>query len=267
MVSKDRTLSKPELVALCDAFLRLPGMSERSTRDLYVDVLSSELDNALSMPRYLDPRHDIWSLLHACREQPGGLRTLVNVMRSFHRDLRTMMDLDDLIEHLFPEVVLRLVERAQLISASWPRGSLEKSMFVHPGRCAVVKDTSLVEPGGAGELGAVEPGGAGELGVFEPAGADFAGWQVEVDKGGGGEVEVDGGPRSRTGRAFGRLAWAMRDLLVYRSDTLVPWARWCHVAVYAPRRRGKSGRGRMQIHPLRPRAAAISLESAGRPSS
>jgi hypothetical protein len=116
VVPKERTLSVAELDALCTAFLKLPGLSERGTRDLYVDVLNSQLANALSVPRYLDPRHDVWSILRACQDHPDGIRALATVVRSFHRDSRPMMELDELIECLFPDELLDPVEREQLVS-------------------------------------------------------------------------------------------------------------------------------------------------------
>jgi hypothetical protein len=115
VVPKERTLSVAELDALCTAFLKLPGLSERGTRDLYVDILNSLLGNALSVPRYLDPRHDVWSLLRACQDHPKGIRELATVVRSFHRDSRPMIELDELIECLFPDELLDPMEREQLI--------------------------------------------------------------------------------------------------------------------------------------------------------
>lgn len=91
-------------------------MSERGTRDLYVDVLNGQLANALSVPRYLDPRHDVWSLLRACQDHPDGIRALATVVRSFHRESRPMLELDELIECLFPDELLDPVEREQLIA-------------------------------------------------------------------------------------------------------------------------------------------------------
>ncbi len=116
MVPKERSLSVPELDALCNAFLRLPGMRERSTRDLYVDELNSQLANTLSPPRHLDPHHDVWSLLRSCQDYPGGIRGLATVVRSFYRDSRPMIELDDLIDCLFPDELLDAVEREQLVS-------------------------------------------------------------------------------------------------------------------------------------------------------
>ena len=104
-----------ELDALCTAFLRLPGMRERSTRDLYVDELNNQLANTLSPRRHLDPHHDVWALLRACQDHPGGIRALASVVRSFHRDSRPMIELDDLIEYLFPDELLEPMERAALL--------------------------------------------------------------------------------------------------------------------------------------------------------
>lgn len=91
-------------------------MRERSTRDLYVDELNSQLANTLSPPRHLDPHHDVWSLLRACQDYPGGIRALATVVRSFYRESRPMIELDELIECLFPDELLDAVEREQLVS-------------------------------------------------------------------------------------------------------------------------------------------------------
>jgi len=115
VIPKERSLSMTELDALCTAFLRLPGMRERSTRDLYVDELNNQLANILSPRRHLDPHHDVWALLRACQDHAGGIRTLASVVRSFHRDSRPMIELDDLIEYLFPDELLEPVERAALL--------------------------------------------------------------------------------------------------------------------------------------------------------
>ena len=115
MASKERTLSVDELDALCTAFLELPGFSERAMRDLYLEELNRQLSNALSVSRYLDPRHDVWSLLRACQSHPTGIRTLAAVVRSFHHDSRPMIELDELIECLFPDELLDPIEREQLI--------------------------------------------------------------------------------------------------------------------------------------------------------
>jgi hypothetical protein len=116
VVPKERTLSVTELDALCTAFLKLPTMNESSSRDLYINTLNGQLANALSVPRYLDPRHDVWSILRACQDHANGIRTLADVVRYFHRDSRPMMELDALIECLFPDELLDPVEREQLVS-------------------------------------------------------------------------------------------------------------------------------------------------------
>ncbi len=109
-------MSVAELDALCTAFLKLPGMYERSTRDLYIDVLNtSQLSNSLSVQRYLDPRHDVWSLLRSCQDHPDGIRALVTVVRTFHRGSRPMIELDNLVESLLPDELLTPEERAELI--------------------------------------------------------------------------------------------------------------------------------------------------------
>jgi hypothetical protein len=115
VVPKERTLSVRELDRLCTAFLKLTGMNEPRTRDLYVAILDSQLSHALSVSRYLDPRHDVWSILRACQEHPEGIRALAGVVRPFHRDSWPMQELDELIECLFPDELLESDEREQLV--------------------------------------------------------------------------------------------------------------------------------------------------------
>jgi len=63
----ERSLTVSDLENLCAAFLKLPGMRERSTRDLYIDQFNGQFANTLSVSRYPDPQHDVWSLLRACQ--------------------------------------------------------------------------------------------------------------------------------------------------------------------------------------------------------
>lgn len=116
MVPKERALSVAELEALCSAFLALPGMYERPTRDLYIEELNnSQSLSYLSVPRYPDPRHDVWSLLRSCHDHPGGIRALATVVRAFHPGSRQMIELDNLVESLFPDELLTPEERTELV--------------------------------------------------------------------------------------------------------------------------------------------------------
>lgn len=111
----ERKLSVNELDTLCTAFLKVPGMRERSHRDLYVDELNNnQLRNALSFSRHHDPHHDVWALLRACQDHRNGIRALATILRSFHRGSRPMIELDELIECLFPDELLDADERDQL---------------------------------------------------------------------------------------------------------------------------------------------------------
>jgi hypothetical protein len=111
-----RRLSVAEFDTLCSAFLKLPGMRESGTRSLYMDALNSQLSNALSPERYLDPRHDVWALLRACQEHVDGIRQLASIVRAFHRGSRAMIELDELIECMFPDEFLNHDEREELLA-------------------------------------------------------------------------------------------------------------------------------------------------------
>jgi hypothetical protein len=108
-------LTLTEFDTLCDAFLRLPGMRESTTRNLYIDELNRQLANALTVQRYRDPHHDVWSLLQACQEHVDGIRQLAAVVRTFHRGSRAMLELDELIECMFPDEFLGHTERDELL--------------------------------------------------------------------------------------------------------------------------------------------------------
>lgn len=111
-----RRLTLTEFDTLCDAFLRLPGMRDSTTRNLYIDELNRQLANSLTVQRYRDPHHDVWSLLQACQEHVDGIRQLAAVVRTFHRGSRAMLELDELIECMFPDEFLGQTERDELLA-------------------------------------------------------------------------------------------------------------------------------------------------------
>ena len=91
-------------------------MRESQRRDLYIDTLGSQLSHPLSVQRYHDPRHDVWSLLTACQEHADGVRQLAAVVRTFHVGSRAMRELDELIECMFPDEYLGRRERDELLA-------------------------------------------------------------------------------------------------------------------------------------------------------
>lgn len=111
-----RRLTLAEFDRLCSAFLRLPGMRDSTSRNLYIDALSRQLSNSLTVQRYLDPHHDVWSLLQACQEHIDGIQQLATVVRTFHRGSRAMRELDELIECMFPDEFLGHLEREELLT-------------------------------------------------------------------------------------------------------------------------------------------------------
>lgn len=115
MLFGERSLTVSDLENLCAAFLKLPGMRERTTRDLYIDQFNGQFANTLSVSRYPDPQHDVWSLLRACQNHPGGIRQFADIVRAFHRGSRAMLDLDEMIEYLFPDEFLEPSERNELL--------------------------------------------------------------------------------------------------------------------------------------------------------
>lgn len=115
-----RRLTLREFDVLCSAFLRLPGMRDRNTRDLYVNQVSSQLGPNLMFPRYLDPHHDVWSVLQVCQDHPNGIRQLTSIVRAFHSDTTAMHDLDDLVDVLLAERILEQTEPSELRDSDVP---------------------------------------------------------------------------------------------------------------------------------------------------
>ncbi|KAA2261761.1 hypothetical protein F0L68_15200 [Solihabitans fulvus] len=115
VVAGERPLSVTELEKLCTAFLKLSGIREQNSRELYIDALNGELTTPLFFARHPDPQHDVWSLLRACQEHSGGIRRLTAIVRAFHRDSRPMAELDELVECLFPDEFLLPDERVELL--------------------------------------------------------------------------------------------------------------------------------------------------------
>jgi hypothetical protein len=110
-----RRLTLTELDTLCSAFLRIPGMRESNTRDLYINLLNGQFANSLVVPRHLDPRHDVFALLQACQDHADGIRELAKIVRNFYRNSRPMIELEELIECMFPDEFLNHDERDELV--------------------------------------------------------------------------------------------------------------------------------------------------------
>ena len=87
---------------LCSCLLRFDGINDRETRNLYFAALDDQFGQPLDLHRYSDARYDVWSLLNACVDHPGLLRTLAEVMRVFHGNSTAMEDLQQLVEKIEP---------------------------------------------------------------------------------------------------------------------------------------------------------------------
>jgi vWA-MoxR associated protein C-terminal domain/Effector-associated domain 2/vWA-MoxR associated protein middle region 0 len=117
-VARARRLSVEEHAELCAAFLGLSGVQDANSRNLYIEALDNQLVSGLSFARHSDPHHDVWSLLRACqdhRDHPAPIRKLVVIVKAFHRGSAPMARLEELIECLFPDELLRVSERETLL--------------------------------------------------------------------------------------------------------------------------------------------------------
>jgi hypothetical protein len=113
-VGVGRQLSLAERNQLCEAFLNLAGIGDRSTRDLYFSELERHQGWTLPVPRYADAKRDVFSLISTCLEYPGAIQTLVFVVEFFHRGSTSFTELKQLVERLLPGLPLRVEERVGL---------------------------------------------------------------------------------------------------------------------------------------------------------
>ncbi|GAA2397645.1 hypothetical protein GCM10010191_00380 [Actinomadura vinacea] len=89
-------------------------MRLRSTRDLCISVLERDLGHGLHLDRHEQAGHDVWGLVDACLDSPGGIHMLLEAVETFHRGSRSVRALRALVEELLPEPLLAGGERQEL---------------------------------------------------------------------------------------------------------------------------------------------------------
>jgi hypothetical protein len=109
-----RALGVQDQQRLVDAFLRLDSMQLRSTRDTCISVLERFLGHGLRLERHERAQLDVWALVDACLDCPGGVHMLLDAVETFHRGALPMLALRALVEELLPEPLLAVDERQEL---------------------------------------------------------------------------------------------------------------------------------------------------------
>lgn len=110
----DRNMAMADKRRLCDALLRIDGLREPQTRDLYLSELNSEFGHALKVNRYPDARHDLMALINACLVHDGALRALIEVLRGFLPDNADVAGFAALVDELDRTTLMSRAERARL---------------------------------------------------------------------------------------------------------------------------------------------------------
>jgi hypothetical protein len=120
-----RRLTDREWQQLFERLWAVPGMSERSSRDLYLRLLEQRSPTGLSSPRHAEDRLDLWELMQALVARPGSLRDLVAVVRTVQPQSRDVEALEEFVERTFPDLLLEHAERVRLeellrgVAPSW----------------------------------------------------------------------------------------------------------------------------------------------------
>ncbi|MGW3795374.1 effector-associated domain 2-containing protein, partial [Micromonospora arida] len=70
--------------AICDALLSMSSINDGNTRSLYLNEVEGELRKRLSVPRHSEVRYDVYLIVRACAQEPGGLSMLLQVIANFH---------------------------------------------------------------------------------------------------------------------------------------------------------------------------------------
>jgi tetratricopeptide (TPR) repeat protein len=77
-------VSRGQLDGLTEAVLRVPGSTEASTRDGWIEDVRTRLGRPFDLPRPVDNRTDVFETVNACAARSGGLRMLAWVIRERH---------------------------------------------------------------------------------------------------------------------------------------------------------------------------------------
>jgi effector-associated domain 2 (EAD2)-containing protein/NTP-dependent ternary conflict system VMAP-like protein/NB-ARC domain-containing protein len=109
-----RQLSWDDKKRLCEELLKIRGMHDTDTRNLYVAELEAHLGQALSVQRYTDARHDLISLISACLGYPNGVRSFVQIVDGFQPGSNAVREVERLLEELERAPLMSYADRQDL---------------------------------------------------------------------------------------------------------------------------------------------------------
>jgi tetratricopeptide (TPR) repeat protein len=80
----DAVRDRNDLNNLVDALFQVPGLADAATRDERISDLRRSLRRPLTISRFDDDRHDLYSIVNTCLSCSGGLSTLTRLVRERH---------------------------------------------------------------------------------------------------------------------------------------------------------------------------------------
>jgi hypothetical protein len=110
----ERRLSGIEQRDLIRRLVAVPGMLDRSARDLYVQAVEQEIGEVVSWRRQHDDLRDVWAMMYALLARPGSLRALVGVLTGMYPRSGEVAALEEYVERTFPDLLLDHGERVEL---------------------------------------------------------------------------------------------------------------------------------------------------------
>lgn len=109
-----RRLAPTVLDRLVDELVKLDSVRDTRTRHLYEDLLPSAMSSALVESRSVAPREYALSLVQECQRHAGGLRSLIDALRSMHPATVQLSTVEELLRPVVPPPLLEPPERDRL---------------------------------------------------------------------------------------------------------------------------------------------------------
>jgi hypothetical protein len=110
----ERRLSQVEHRELVAKLAMVPGMLERSARDLYLHAVQQRITGNLRFVRQDDELLDVWALSYGLLEHAGAARAFVGVLVQMHPTDHAVATLEEFVERTFPDLLLEPAERVEL---------------------------------------------------------------------------------------------------------------------------------------------------------
>jgi hypothetical protein len=99
---------------LVDELVKLDTVRDTRTRHLYEDLLPSPISSVLVESRSVPPRQYALDLVQECQRHAGGLRALIDALRSMHPKTVQLSTVEELLRPWVPQPLFKPEERARL---------------------------------------------------------------------------------------------------------------------------------------------------------